>query len=176
MKIYKVYSLIIFSLLSITIVHSQLVKAVTDLPKLKKHESEFIGKPLKDLLKEIALPIKLVYGYQYSPFGRPASLNFEFVDKKTKEMYRAKNQYPACLRVRLREMNFSWRDSITGSDYGEKEVKTKADLAAYEKYTIYSISVIEMGQHDPERMKIDSSLCGFERNGPLLGDYLARNL
>ena len=73
----------------------QLMKTINDAQKIKENQSQFINKPLKDLLKEIKPQIKCVTASPsiniYSSVGY---FIFNFVDHKQIEKLASHNQIP----------------------------------------------------------------------------------
>lgn len=55
----------------------QLVENINDMHRLKDNETQFINKPLKDLLKEIRPEIKVVFAYNDPPF-----FEFRFITRQ----------------------------------------------------------------------------------------------
>ena len=84
----------------------QMVKTTNDAKKLELNEKQFIGRPLKTLLKEINPKIERVIG---SPgnIERPGYFIFYFIPNKDYNLYRKKNKIPLTVKVYIKEP-FEW--------------------------------------------------------------------
>lgn len=102
----------IFSILVafVTIGHAQIVKTIDDLGRLDSHKTVFIGKSLKELLKEVKPEIKMV---KLSPGSaeRPSYIVLYFMsNSEYAEYYRIHHKDPAhlWLVVNKNDFEFNW--------------------------------------------------------------------
>jgi hypothetical protein len=87
--------------------HAQkMVQKTNDAKKLEINKNQFIGKPLKDLLKEIKPKIETALG---SPGTneRPGFFNLYFASKSEYDNDRAQDKFPLTIKVYIKE-SFEW--------------------------------------------------------------------
>ena len=84
----------------------KMVQKTSDAQNLERNKNQFIGKPLKDLLKEIKPKIETALG---SPGTneRPGFFNFYFAPKEEYDKYRAQDKFPLTIKVYIKE-SFEW--------------------------------------------------------------------
>jgi len=101
---------------------SQMIQTVSDLNKLDSNKTEFIGKPLDSLFKEIKLEIKSAV---LSPGGfsmRPSYIIFYFVSNSDYHKYmKDTGKKPAHIRVLVKEDTFDI--NMKGIDWTEEDKK-----------------------------------------------------
>ena len=116
----KPLSTIFFLVFSLAIVSScqaqEMVQKTSDTKKLEINKNQFIGKPLKELLKEIKPKIETALG---SPGTneRPGFFNFYFAPKSEYDKYRAQDKFPLTIKIYIKE-SFEWdRKDKTKDDW-----------------------------------------------------------
>lgn len=121
----------------------QLMETVNDLQKIKDNQSQFINKPLKDLLKEIKPPIKRVTGnprkYNHEGMGY---FVFNFEDNKQKDSLSMENKIPATMVVYVNEY-FDW--DLHSRPKGKETIWTSEDALKYENLTIVAFRIYGNG-------------------------------
>jgi len=113
----------------------QIVQTSNDAYKLKENEQQFLNKPLKNLLKEIKLEIKIAYG----KLDYPSYFAFRFVSKE--EIQRRNfDETHLGLYIFVKEPITEWSN---GKRPKEIEYQwTKEDLKKYGDFTVIEIKVI----------------------------------
>lgn len=102
----KIVIPIFFTAITVSCYSQQMVQSQQDAKKLEINKEQFIGKPLKDLLKEIKPKIKTALGAPGSS-ELPSFFNFYFTAKKDYDKYRAKNKFPLTIKVYVKG-TFEW--------------------------------------------------------------------
>lgn len=111
------------------------MQKTTDAYKLKENAHLFIGKPLNNLLKEIAPEIKMVFVEANRGHCSPSYIIFKFVNWADYWKYNCAGKKPLSIRVILNE-HFEWNKPK------EDFVKwTKEDESKFGNLTIAYISV-----------------------------------
>ena len=138
MKILLKIFTIVFLLAITTSCHSQkIVQKTSDAKKLESNKSQFIGRPLKDLLKEIKPKIETALGSPGTS-EQAGFFNFYFTPKAEYDKYRAENKFPLTIKVYIKE-SFDWnRKEKTKDDWLNW---TKEDEEKYGNLTIVDIKV-----------------------------------
>ena len=112
----------------------QLMQTEFDGHLLKANESEYVGKPLKTLLKQIKPPIKMVSATGERGHGEPGYFVFLFHDVEAQAAWRKVDRLSPRLTVFVKE-SFDWnRDSIS---IQERMQWTQKDLKKYGNLTIH---------------------------------------
>lgn len=109
----------------------QLVQNIGDLYRLKENESQFLNKPLKDLLKEIKPEIKVAFAY-----NDPSMFDFRFI---TTEQRRKKEGNRVSLFVYVRDL-IDWRWDKRPKD--KETVWSKEDPEKYGNLIVTHISIV----------------------------------
>lgn len=93
--------LLVSFLMTFNICHAQkMIQTIGDAKKLELNKDKFIGKPLKELLKEIRPEIKMVYGNPENIFNEFSTyISFYFVDKEEYRIRNIKGEHPTTIRV-----------------------------------------------------------------------------
>ncbi len=92
----------------------QIVQNPSEAKKLELNKHQFIGKPLKTLLKEIGPKIETSLGRPGST-ERASFINFYFAPKKEYDKYRSQNKFPLTIKVYLKG-TFEWDRSNRTKD------------------------------------------------------------
>lgn len=117
----------------------KLVQKESDVLKIEDNKAQFIGKPLKDLLKEIKPPIKRVMAQpSVNIQSYVGNFRFNFVDSKQKDSLKLKNKTPITLVVFVKEY-FEW--DFQKRPKGKETVWTSEDAKKYENLTIVGFRV-----------------------------------
>jgi hypothetical protein len=134
---FKILTFVILFIASASCYAQQMVRKTSDAKKLEINKSEFIGKPLKNLLKEIGPTIATALGSPGST-EQPSFFNFYFSQKKEYDNYRKQNKFPLTIKVYVKE-NFEWnKRGKTREDWLNW---TKEDEERYGNLTILDIKV-----------------------------------
>jgi hypothetical protein len=107
-----------------------MVQKTSDAQNLERNKNQFIGKPLKELLKEIKPKIETALG---SPGTneRPGFFNFYFAPKEEYDKYRAQDTFPLTIKVYIKE-SFEWdRKGKTKDDWLNWTKGTKKNRRSY---------------------------------------------
>ena len=101
MKILFSNLLLLLFLLTVNYCCAQkMVQTVADLKKLKSNEHQFIGKPLRVLLKQIEPKIIMFDGNLPNPSNEVNTyMRFRFVDKKGYDSITSLGKYPPSFRI-----------------------------------------------------------------------------
>lgn len=106
-------------------------------------QSQFINKPMKDLLREINTPIKWVNATPSDNFNfRVGYFIFNFVEAKQKEKLNIENKIPVTIVVYVKEY-FDW--DFQKRPKGKETVWTSEDVKKYENLTIVGFRVYGEG-------------------------------
>ncbi len=112
MKILSKISLIFFLIITGISCKAQLVQTVADAKKLEIGKDKFIGKPLKDLLKEIKPPIKRAVLQPGGMEGVNNYVIFNFISDSDYNKYKSETgKIPVTIRINVKEYNFKWDPS-----------------------------------------------------------------
>jgi hypothetical protein len=115
----------------------QMVNKTSDTKKLEINKTEFVGKPLKELLKEIGPKIETALGSPSSS-EQPGFINFYFTQKKDYDKYRKQNKFPLTLKVYVKG-DFDWnKKGKTNEDWLNW---TKEDEKKYGELIVLDIKV-----------------------------------
>jgi len=121
----------------------QLMKTVSDANKIKENQSQFINKPMKDLLREINTPIKWVSASPSNNLDFSVGyFVFNFVDAKQKDRLSIENKIPVTIVVYVKE-HFDW--DFQKRPKGKETVWTSEDVKKYENLTIVGFRVYGEG-------------------------------
>lgn len=136
----QILTILTFTLLLLTTsCHAQMMRTLNDAQKLKINEKEFIGQPLKTLLKEIKPEIKMVSANpSTSNQVRLGYFIFRFVDAQTYDSSLAKQKYLLQITVFVKEP-FVWNKN--NKSLNERFKWTKNDEKKYGQLTIVGIRV-----------------------------------
>lgn len=99
----------------------KLVQTKADVKKLQTYEKQFIGKPLKALLKEIEPRIETAIA-RSSNSSQASFFNFYFTPKNEYDRLRKQNKFPLTIKVYIKG-NFIW----------DKKGKTKEEWLKWTK-------------------------------------------
>ncbi|WP_426486399.1 hypothetical protein [Flavobacterium sp. 2] len=112
--------------------HSQqLVQSINDMYRLKDNETQFINKPLKDLLKEIRPEIKVVFAYNDPPF-----FEFRFI---TREQRINNEGNKLSLFIDLKDsIDWKWENRPKGKE----TVWSQGDLEKYGNLIVRQIEIV----------------------------------
>lgn len=125
---------ILFLLINTSCRAQQMVQTPKDIYKLKANEQQFLNKPLKNLLKEIAPEIKTAYG----TLDYPSYFSFRFLSPDEIE-HKPSSSSILGLYVYVKEDVKEWSH---GTRPKEKEfVWTKEDAEKYGNFTVIRIRV-----------------------------------
>ena len=120
--------------------HSQkLVKTEKDSYKIKENEKSFIGKPLKDLLKQITPKINMVVAESNNGIHtRGNYFRFNFVDIKQSNTLKINGKQPISIIVYVKEF-FDW--DFQKRLKGKESIWTKEDEEKYGNLTVTGFRV-----------------------------------
>ena len=129
--------LLVFTLLLINVscCAQQLVKSKKDVKKLEENKNQFIGKPLKDLLKEIKPKIESA---SFNNTHIPGYFVFRFISNSERQKSESKNKSPLSIRVFVKEP-FEWEFKTRPK--GKELEWTIEDAEKYGNLTITAIYV-----------------------------------
>ena len=124
-------------LVQITNCYSQkLVQSQVDAPKLVEQKERFIGRPLKELLDQIQIPIK---GYTASRWARPGgALVFMFAPYDSTMKRHGKGLNPLMIRVTVKAP-FKWDNR--NRNVNEQHLWLKEDEDKYKNLTVANIGI-----------------------------------
>lgn len=132
--------LLSFILITATSCKAQLVQTVADAKKLEIGKDKFIGKPLKDLLKEIKPPIKRAVLQPGGMEGVNNYVIFNFISDSDYNKYKSETgKIPVTIRINVKEYNFKWDPS--NKPKNERFNWTKEDEEKYGNLTVTWIRV-----------------------------------
>ena len=154
--LYKPAALILFIVSSLCSRAQQMVQTPKDVIIICQKDNEFIGKPLKNLFKEIKPPIKMVFAEGGWAEQAP-QFYFFFISKQGFDNYRQQGKLPLRLQVYVKEF-FQW--TYIGRTKNQERYLgwTTADEEKYGALTITAIRVA--GEYEPcdDEPVIDLSL------------------
>ncbi|WP_156522641.1 hypothetical protein [Arachidicoccus ginsenosidimutans] len=139
MKTNLVYVLCFAFITVTTSCRAQLMQNLNDAHKIADNKNQFIGKPLKYLLREIKPDIKMVIPGEGNNY-KPSSFSFLFITKKQYEEYSTKKATPLTIKVMVKE-NFKWDWKERSAQEKKEFLWTKADDKKYGDLTIVYINV-----------------------------------
>ena len=117
----------------------ELMENLNDAYKIKKHEGDFINKPLKILLREIKPPIKFVSGNSCNNcLERTGYFTFRFESKKQLDTLKTKGITPVTIVVYVKEA-FEWE--IGQRPKGKETNWTANDVNKFGDLTITGLRV-----------------------------------
>lgn len=137
MKCFLIY---LFSFFIFSNCFSQkLVKSLNDAYKIIQNENQFIGKPLRFFLNEIAPEIKMAYGDPSKNVNSKVGyFRFSFVDRKSNDSLRAAGKKPLSIVVYVKEY-FDW--DFKKRVKGEEMVWSEGDIRKYGDLTVVGFRV-----------------------------------
>ena len=145
MKHLKALFLILIFSATVSCHLQQLVQTSNDAKKIKENEKLFIGKPLKNLLKEIKPEIKMAYGDpSINIQSKVGYFRFKFVDFKQNNSLKANGKMPVSIIVYVKE-NFDW--DFQKRPKGKELQWTKEDEKKYGDLTIVAFRVYGEDPH-----------------------------
>ena len=118
--------------------YQQIMRTVKDAQKLQTNKKSFIGKPLKNLLKEVGPEIKMVFVEPDRADGALSYIMFKFVDREGQKIYNREHKIPLGITVFVKE-KFEWDKS--NKPLAEREKWTKEDEKKYGNLTVLDIRV-----------------------------------
>jgi hypothetical protein len=138
-KILKIITILILVFSFSGCFSQHLMKTVNDARNIKENQSQFINKPLKDLLKEIKPQIKCVTASpSINIYSNVGYFIFNFIDYKQKEKLESHDQIPVTIVVYVKE-NFDW--DFKKRPKGKEMVWTEDDAKKYENLTIVGFRI-----------------------------------
>ena len=112
----------------------QLVQNINDMYRLKDNETQFINKPLKDLLKEIKPEIKIAF-----PNNEPPSFIFMFLTSEQLRRHEGTTAENVALFVYVKDfIDWKWENRPKGKE----PVWTKEDAEKYGNMIVTGISIV----------------------------------
>ena len=117
-----------------------MMRTINDAQKLKTNEKLFIGKPLKEVLKEIKPEIKMVFAEPNRSHGAASFFMFRFIDLEEEKKYNKVGKRPLSVTIFVKE-KFHWdKTDLPRSD----QLKwTNSDKRKYQNLTVAYIRVYE---------------------------------
>ena len=110
-----------------------MMRTVNDAKKLRINEKQFIGKPLKKVLKETKPEIKMVFVEPSRPHGAASFFMFRFIDREEERQYNKEGRTPLSVMIFVKE-KFEWDDMA-------RIQWTKADVKKYQNLTVAYIRI-----------------------------------
>lgn len=120
----------------------QLIQKPSDIINLKQDNSRFIGKPLKDLLKEIRPAIRTVSATSTNnQHSKNGYIIFRFVNRTEIDTIRNKGKIPYAIAVYFEEP-FEWDEGKNIRSKNDKFTWTKDDISKYGNLTIRYLRIL----------------------------------
>ena len=132
-------AVVFFLVFSFRAVAQQLVQTPHDIYLLCQKDNEFVGKPLRVLLKEMKPPIKRVFA-EGGWFEKAPMFSFFFVTKKGYNDCSKYGNRSFQIRVYLNEF-FRWKPEDKDKNYKQYTTWTKEDEEKYGQLVVTAIRV-----------------------------------